>query len=153
MVTYKRHIRDMSSMWILCIEPWEITKEICGRSTKIAMFAFFRASKNVFFHLFFKFSHFKSKFQKTKKRLEVWTNPIFCTPDCASWSTGSTLNSPLQTDKKKLSHFLLVWWRHLTECHVPYLCQIFFMKQFFQSFDVFQRNRLKPIIIAHWPTL
>ena len=130
-VTKERHITDMSSIRKKIKEPWDIDRETCGRATEIAMFACFCPSKKTSFFTFSLNSPVSSRnSKKLKKRLEVWTNPIFCTPDRASWSTASTLNRPLRTDKKKQSRFLLVWWRHLTECYNPFplfliLCQSF----------------------------
>ena len=48
----------------------------------------------------------------------VWTNPIFCTPISYQLIDGKYPKFvPSDGQKKKQSHFLLVWWRHFTECY------------------------------------
>ena len=61
--------------------------------------------------------------------------------------------TPLDGQKKLFFVGVMTSSYRILQTRVSYLCQSFFsMKQFLKSADVFQRNQLKPVIIAHWPT-
>ena len=125
MVTYKRHIRDISSIGILCIEPCEVGRETCGRDRQIAVFACFCSSQNPLFSRFLPFSpilplfsHLKSKFKKIKKTSRGVSKTEVLHP--RSWHL-TDVKYPKSTSArtKKTKSFLLVWWRHLTKCYNP----------------------------------
>ena len=149
----------MSSDRKKIIEPWEIVRETCGSPTKIAMFVCFCPSKKRLFSLFLQILPFPAKIWNKKTFIRLGsTNPIFCAQCLPNWWRKSTLKRGWRTDKKKHRLFLLVWWRHRTECNqTSPVCStmwaFFFGETMFKSVHPFQRYCLKTVSSAHRPTL